>query len=94
MTYLEACRKVLDAITDAEANIAADQLNPVATLTISAPVLFGQRYVAPLVNAFALRYPASVSNGAFLGSHDHVGGVGVRQHHGHRRSPHPDRSGK
>jgi len=57
LTYLEACRKVLDVITDAEANIAADQLNPVGTLTISAPVLFGQRYVAPLVNAFALRYP-------------------------------------
>ena len=48
---------LLDAITDAEANIAADQLNPVGTLTISAPVLFGQRYVAPLINAFALRYP-------------------------------------
>ncbi|OAJ57898.1 LysR family transcriptional regulator [Paraburkholderia ginsengiterrae] len=55
--YLEACRKVLDTITDAEANIAADQLNPVGTLTVSAPVLFGQRYIAPLVNAFALRYP-------------------------------------
>jgi DNA-binding transcriptional LysR family regulator len=57
MTYLEACRKVLDTITDAESDIAADQLNPVGTLTISAPVLFGQRHVAPLVNAFALRYP-------------------------------------
>ena len=57
MSYVEACRKVLDTITDAEATIAADQLNPVGTLTISAPVLFGQRYVAPLVNAFALRYP-------------------------------------
>jgi DNA-binding transcriptional LysR family regulator len=57
LSYLEACRKVLDTITDAEATLAADQLNPVGTLTISAPVLFGQRYVAPLVNAFALRYP-------------------------------------
>jgi DNA-binding transcriptional LysR family regulator len=57
MTYLETCRKVLDAITDAEANIAADQLKPVGTLTVSAPVLFGQRYVAPLINAFVLRYP-------------------------------------
>jgi len=57
LTYLEACRKVLDAITDADANVAADHLNPVGTLTISAPVLFGQRYIAPLINAFALRYP-------------------------------------
>ena len=57
LSYLEACRKVLDTITDAEATLAADQLNPVGTLTISAPVLFGQRYVAPQVNAFVLRYP-------------------------------------
>lgn len=56
IAYLDACRNVLDTITDAEANIAADHLNPVGTLTISAPVLFGQRYIAPLVNAFALRY--------------------------------------
>lgn len=66
MAYLEACRKVLDTITDAEANIAADQLNPVGTLTISAPVLFGQRYVAPLVNAFALRYPDVSVNAVYV----------------------------
>ena len=66
MTYLEACRKVLDSIADAEATIAADRLNPVGTLTISAPVLFGQRYVAPLVNAFALRYPDISINAVYV----------------------------
>ena len=66
MAYLEACRKVLDTITDAEANIAADPLNPVGTLTVSAPVLFGQRYVAPLVNAFALRYPDVTVNAVYV----------------------------
>jgi DNA-binding transcriptional LysR family regulator len=63
--YLDVCRKVLDAITDAEANIAADPLNPVGTLTISAPVLFGQRFIAPLVNAFALRYPEISINAVY-----------------------------
>jgi DNA-binding transcriptional LysR family regulator len=57
MAYVEACRKVLDTITDAESSIAADADNPIGTLTISAPVLFGQRFIAPLVNAYALRYP-------------------------------------
>lgn len=66
VSYLEACRKVLDTITDAEATIAADRLNPVGTLTISAPVLFGQRYVAPLVNAFALRYPDVRVNAVYV----------------------------
>ncbi|WP_162070405.1 LysR family transcriptional regulator [Burkholderia sp. THE68] len=57
VAYLDACRHVLDAVADAEANIGAYHVKPVGTLTISAPVLFGQRFVAPLVNAFALRYP-------------------------------------
>jgi DNA-binding transcriptional LysR family regulator len=57
MAYLDMCRRVLDTITDAEANISVDQNNPVGTLTVSAPVLFGQRFIAPLVNAYARRYP-------------------------------------
>ncbi|RFU48860.1 LysR family transcriptional regulator [Paraburkholderia sp. DHOC27] len=65
LSYLEVCRQVLDTITDAEANLAADQLNPVGTLTVSAPVLFGQRYVAPLINAFALRYPDVTVNAVY-----------------------------
>src|ERR1700761_1179259 len=44
MSYLDACRTVLDAVTDADVNVAARQDNPVGTLTISAPVLFGQRF--------------------------------------------------
>ena len=64
--YLDACRKVLDAITDAEANTAAFHIKPVGTLTISAPVLFGQRFVAPLVNAFALRYPDVSVNAVYI----------------------------
>jgi DNA-binding transcriptional LysR family regulator len=57
MSYLDMCRRVLDTIVDAEANISVDQNNPVGTLTVSAPVLFGQRFIAPLVNAYARRYP-------------------------------------
>ena len=55
--YLDTCRQVLDAVADADASIGAYHVKPVGTLTISAPVLFGQRFVAPLINAFALRYP-------------------------------------
>ncbi|TCG10128.1 LysR family transcriptional regulator [Paraburkholderia steynii] len=57
MFYLEACRRVLDTIADAESNIAAEQSKPVGTLTVSAPVLFGQRFIAPLINAYANIYP-------------------------------------
>ncbi|MFM0018751.1 MULTISPECIES: LysR family transcriptional regulator [Paraburkholderia] len=57
MFYLEACRRVLDTIADAESNIAAEQSKPAGTLTVSAPVLFGQRFIAPLINAYANSYP-------------------------------------
>jgi DNA-binding transcriptional LysR family regulator len=66
VAYVEACRKVLDTITDAESTIAADAANPVGTLTVSAPVLFGQRFIAPLINAYALRYPDVCVNAVYL----------------------------
>lgn len=66
VAYLDTCRKVLDTITDAEANLASYNVNPVGTLTVSAPVLFGQRYIAPLVNAFALRYPDVSINAVYI----------------------------
>ncbi|RQR40229.1 LysR family transcriptional regulator [Burkholderia sp. Bp9143] len=64
--YADACRKVLDVIADAEMNIAVDHQNPVGTLTISAPVLFGQRFIAPLANAFVRRYPDVGINAVYI----------------------------
>ena len=66
IAYLDASRKVLNTIADAEAGIAAEQTRPAGTLTITAPVLFGQRIIAPLVNAYASRYP-DVSVNAIYG---------------------------
>lgn len=66
MSYLDACRRVLDAVTDAEADVAACQDNPVGTLTISAPVLFGQRFIAPLIDAYAQRYPDVSINAVYV----------------------------
>jgi DNA-binding transcriptional LysR family regulator len=57
ISYLDTCRQVLDTITEAEANLAIEQNNPVGNLTVTAPVLFGQRFIAPLVNAYAKQYP-------------------------------------
>src|ERR1700710_2635683 len=65
MSYLDACRGVLDAVMDAEANVATRQDNPVGTLTVSAPVLFGQRFIAPLVDAYARRYPDVIINAVY-----------------------------
>ena len=64
--YLDACRRVLDTITDAEASIVAGQAKPAGTLTVSAPVLFGQRFIAPLINAYVNSYPDVSVNGVYV----------------------------
>ncbi|HEY1103768.1 MAG TPA: LysR family transcriptional regulator [Burkholderiaceae bacterium] len=55
--YLESCRALLAAVHDAEAALHSDAGDPTGHLTITAPVLFGQMYVAPAVTRFVQRYP-------------------------------------
>ena len=50
--YLQHCRKILADLEDAEQSISARQAEPAGALTITAPVLFGQLHVAPLVSEF------------------------------------------
>ncbi len=57
--YLDRCRAILAAVRDADASLAARRAAPEGKLTVTAPVLFGRRYVAPLVNLFLARYPAT-----------------------------------
>ena len=48
--YLLDCRQVLSAVHEADAAVRADVTEPTGQLRITAPVLFGQMYVAPVVN--------------------------------------------
>lgn len=56
--YLEQTRTILAAIDESEAFLRAGQIEPGGTLRVTAPVQFGQRYVAPAVTGFVRRYPA------------------------------------
>ena len=55
--YLETCRLVLSTVEAGESALASDADEPAGSLTITAPVLFGQMYVAPAVTRFVRRYP-------------------------------------
>lgn len=55
--YLENCREVLAAVALGEATLAANADEPSGLLTITAPVLFGQMYVAPAVMRLVQRHP-------------------------------------
>jgi DNA-binding transcriptional LysR family regulator len=55
--FLESCRKVLSDIRDAETALNEGAAEPAGPLFVTAPVQFGQMYVAPAVTRFALRHP-------------------------------------
>lgn len=55
--YYQHCRQVLDGLEEAERTITNLQLIPRGQLRLTAPVTFGEKVIAPLVNDFVLRYP-------------------------------------
>lgn len=55
--YVAQCRQILADIHEAEAAVAGDAVDPAGQLVVTAPVLFGQKHVAPVVTRFVQRYP-------------------------------------
>lgn len=55
--YYQHCRQVLDGLEEAERTITNLQLAPRGKLRLTAPVTYGEKTIAPLVNDFVLRYP-------------------------------------
>lgn len=55
--HLANTRELMERLRAAEASLAAGAAEPAGHLTITAPVLFGQLYVAPAVTRFVARHP-------------------------------------
>jgi DNA-binding transcriptional LysR family regulator len=55
--YLEHTRRILQQVADARASLGAETSEPQGALSVTAPVLFGQLYVAPAITGFVRRYP-------------------------------------
>lgn len=55
--YLEACRRILQELDEAESEVAAQRLEAVGRLRMNVPLSFGVRFIAPLLPAFQRRYP-------------------------------------
>ena len=55
--YFQQCRQVLDGLQEAERMVTNLHAVPRGKLRITAPVIYGERTIAPLVNDFVLRYP-------------------------------------
>src|SRR5471032_1254996 len=55
--YLEDCRRILAELNEAEAAAAGSYSIPSGQLTLTAPVLFGELYVAPVLGDYLDRFP-------------------------------------
>lgn len=67
--YLDACRRILAEIEEAEAEAAAGQTEARGWLRMNVPVSFGTLCIAPLLGRFAARHPRV---GVDLGLNDRV----------------------
>lgn len=56
-SYLASCRQILDELDDAERLAAGEYRMPRGQLVVTAPVMFGQLHVEPVVLAFLQAYP-------------------------------------
>lgn len=55
--YLESARRILAAVDDAESSARAEVAVPTGRFVVAAPLVFGQREVAPLFSDFLARWP-------------------------------------
>jgi DNA-binding transcriptional LysR family regulator len=55
--YLDRCRDILAATQEAEDILVARHTEPVGKLSVTASVLFGRRYLAPILHDFLRRNP-------------------------------------
>ncbi len=64
--YAEDCRRILTDLAESEASAAGSHGKPSGTLIVSAPVLFGQIHVLPIILDFLGRHPAVSGRALFL----------------------------
>ena len=55
--YLEDCRRILAEVQEAEDSAAGSHIHPRGQLTITAPVLFGELFVTPLMVSYLTQFP-------------------------------------
>lgn len=57
VAYVEACRRILEDINEAERGASGEYNSPKGNLVITAPILFGRMHVLPIIVEFLKAYP-------------------------------------
>lgn len=66
--FFQRTQPILQELQEAEAEAAGNYLSPTGTLTITAPHLFGHRYILPIVMDYMAQYP-NVSVRTYFADH-------------------------
>ncbi|MEM7419167.1 MAG: LysR family transcriptional regulator [Pseudomonadota bacterium] len=61
--YLTHAKRILEDIDHIEAQVAGIQIKPSGVLNVTAPILFGERYVTPIIASFLQDFPDVSVNG-------------------------------
>lgn len=56
--FLSDAKRILDDVDEAEAAVSGSYLDPAGTITITAPILFGRKYVIPIIVEYLEKNPA------------------------------------
>ncbi len=57
LAYLDAARRILDDVDEAERTAAGEYLTPRGDLVVTAPILFGRLHILPILTDFLAAYP-------------------------------------
>jgi DNA-binding transcriptional LysR family regulator len=55
--YVEACRRILEHVDEAETQASGEYTVPRGTLVMTAPIVFGRLHVVPVVSEFLANFP-------------------------------------
>ncbi|QJI43259.1 LysR family transcriptional regulator [Pseudomonas sp. ADAK2] len=64
--YLEDCRRILAEVQEAEDSAAGSHAQPRGQLTVTAPVLFGELFVTPVMVDYLNQFPDVTINGVLV----------------------------
>src|SRR5258705_13042077 len=57
VTYLAACKQILEQVSEAERTATGEYKSPRGDLMVAAPIVFGRLHVLPVVNEFLASFP-------------------------------------
>lgn len=64
--YVEDCRRIIAELVDADESVGGSHGIPRGRLTLTAPMLFGAKFVTPIVTEYLQRYPEVGASCLFL----------------------------